>query len=119
MSEVISEEKATKKATAPKKKNVLKKLDPDSAKALQVLKDKANKKVFGRKVRDSEILALGLSLITTDHIQQLQNQTLSEKDRLHIAHEEYQRANGKISLDQFIGKLLAGEFRAQHKEIKN
>lgn len=119
MSEVVQEEKLTKKAATQKKKAVLKKLDSETAKILQMLKDKANKKSFGRKVRDSEILALGLSLLNSDHIQQLQSQTLSEKDRLHIAHEEYQKANGKISLDHFIGKLLNGEFLAQHKETKN
>lgn len=102
-----------------KRITVLKKLDADAAKLLQALKDKTNKKSFGRKVKDSEIIGLGLTLITSEHIHQLQNQTLSEKDRLHMAHEEFQRANGKISLDQFIGKLLNGEFRAQHKEGKN
>ncbi|MFM6928682.1 MAG: hypothetical protein ACKOX6_09465 [Bdellovibrio sp.] len=102
-----------------KRVTVLKKLDVDAAKLLQTLKDKTNKKSFGRKVKDSEIIGLGLTLITSEHIQQLQSQTLSEKDRLHMAHEEFQRANGKISLDQFIGKLLNGEFRAQQKENKN
>lgn len=118
MSEIGQEEKTSKKAVTPKRKTVLKKLDPDAAKVLQVLKDRANKKSFGRKVRDSEILSLGLSLLNAGHIQQLQNQTLSEKDRLHMAHEEYQKANGKVSMDQFIGKLLNGELLAQHKENK-
>jgi len=109
MSEVTQEEKAAKKAAAPKKKTVLKKLDPEAAKLLQSLKDKANKKTFGRKVRDSEIISLGLSLVSNEHVQSLQNQTLSEKDRLHMAHEDFQKTNGKISLDHFIGKLLRNE----------
>ncbi len=90
----------------------LKNYDADAAKLLQALKDKANKKTFGRKVRDSEVISLGLSLISVDHIQNLQNQTLSEKDRLHMAHDEYQKINGKITMDQFIGKLLKGEVSA-------
>lgn len=110
MTESSQEEKAQKKSPgAPKKKTVLKKLDTDAAKVLQSLKDRANKKSFGRKVRDSEIIGLGLSLVSAEHIQHLQNQTLSEKDRLHLAHEEYQKANGKLTLDQFIGKLIRGE----------
>lgn len=99
-----------KKSLATSKKGlVMKKLDPDSAKLLQQLKDRANKKTHGRKVRDSEILALAIKQITAEHIQSLQEATLSERDRLQIAHEEFQRVNGKISIDQFIGKLLRGE----------
>lgn len=108
------EKTSEKKSPQPKRKNVLKKLDSDAAKLLQALKDKANKKTFGRKVRDSEVIVLGLSLISADHIQNLQNQTLTEKDRLYMAHEEYQKANGKITMDQFIGKLLKGEVSARN-----
>lgn len=106
MEETKSESmKADKKATI-KRKNVLKKLDPETAKLLQTLKDKANKKSYGRKVADSAILAKALSLVDTNHIQELQELSLSEKDKLHIAHETFQKQNGKISLDQFIGRLL-------------
>lgn len=117
-SKAADAKKAIKK-DPPKRVTVLKKLDAESAKLLQSIKDKANKKPFGRKVKDAEIIGLGLSLINTESIQHLQNQTLSEKDRLQMAHEEYQKANGKISMDQFIGKLLNGEFLAQQKESKN
>lgn len=113
MEEQKSVEKTSeKRVSQAKRKNVLKKLDADTAKLLQALKDKANRKTFGRKVRDTEVIGLGLSLISADHIQNLQNQTLSEKDRLHMAHEEYQKTNGKITMDQFIGKLLKGEVSA-------
>ncbi|MBV2169883.1 MAG: hypothetical protein KUL82_14350 [Bdellovibrio sp.] len=108
----IVEKTSEKKVSQIKRKNVLKKLDADTAKLLQALKDKANKKTFGRKVRDSEVIGLGLSLIGAEDIQNLQNKTLSEKDRLHMAHEEYQKTNGKITMDQFIGKLLKGEVSA-------
>ena len=88
---------------------ILKKLDADTAKLLGQLKDKTNKKVFGRKVRDSEIIAIALKQITSEHIRFLQEETYSQKDRLALAHEEYQKDHGKLSLDQFIGKLLKGE----------
>ena len=102
-------DKTSDKKTALKKKNVLKKLDLETAKLLQSLKDKANKKTYGRKIRDSEILAKALMLVDHNHLSELQQETLSEKDRLHMAHENFQKANGKITLDQFIGKLLKGE----------
>ncbi len=93
------------------KKSGLKKLDPSTAAALQKLNEKANKKTYGRKIRDNEIIALALSLMQPEHLAKLQEQSLSEKDRLSIAHEEYQKNHGKLTLDQFIGKLIRGEIQ--------
>lgn len=90
-------------------KPVLKKLEPEAMRKLSALREKANKKEYGRKVRDSEILSLALSLVEQAHLEALQETTYSESDRLKIAHQEYQKANGKITLDQFIGKLLKGQ----------
>lgn len=98
----------TKKSVV-KKKQVLKKLDPETSRLLQAIKDKINKKAFGRKIKDYEIIAKGISLISADDIQELQERTYSEKDRLGLAHDSYQKLNGKIGLDVFIGKLLRGE----------
>lgn len=106
--EVQSEPKTTRKM-GTKRQTFLKKIDGDTAKQLSTLKDRANKKSHGRKVRDSELIALGLSLIETQHLASLQEATYSETDRLAIAHDEYQKANGKLSLDQFIGRLIRGE----------
>lgn len=102
-----------KSSTAVKRKNVLKKLDLDSAKLLATLKEKANKKSYGRKIKDGEIISKALGLIETKHLAELQQETLSEKDRLYMAHEEFVKQNGKISLDQFIGRLLKGEIKTQ------
>ena len=98
-----------KNSKAQKLKPVLKKLDPAAGKILSSLSEKANKKDRGRKIRDSEILALGLRLIKDEHIKQLQQESLSEKARLAEAHEKYQKAHGRLTMDQFIGKLLKGE----------
>lgn len=107
-----NDKKAVKKETS-KKTSVLKKLDVDAAKTLASLKERVNKKSYGRSVRDSEILHMGLKLIEAQHINELQEATYSEKDRLGLAHEEYQKTNGKLSLEQFIGKLLKGEIKPQ------
>jgi multidrug resistance efflux pump len=103
-----------KEVTEPKEKPLkkgpsLKKLDPETAKLLASLREKANKKELGRKVKDSELLHLGLTLITPNHIETLQQATYSEQDHLALAHNEYQRVNGKLTLNQFLGKLLRGE----------
>lgn len=111
-------EKTSKdKSSPPKRKTTLKKLDQDTTKVLQQLKERANKKSFGRKVRDGEIIAVALSLVTTEHLQKLQESTYSEKDRLHLAHEEYVKANGRITLDQFIGLLIRGEISSQKRNL--
>ncbi len=116
MNQINQEEKGSEKKSTIKKKNVLKKLDLESVKLLASLKDKANKKAYGRKVRDSEVIAKGLSLIEQQHLVELQEITLSEKDRLYMAHEEYSKQNGKVSLDQFIGRLLKGEINISGNE---
>lgn len=107
-----SDKASDKKAQAAKKKSVIKKLDPEAAKLLATLKERANKKTHGRMIRDAEILAKALSLIEAKHLQELQDASLNEKDRLHMAHEEFIKQHGKITLDQFIGRLLKGEIRA-------
>ncbi len=109
--ENVSTDKALKKKDPIKRQSILKKLDPETAKALQSLKDKANKKSFGRKVRDCEIIQVALKQVSPEHIKELQEATLSEKDRLALAHEEYQKQHGKTTMDQFIGKLLKGEIK--------
>lgn len=105
----VSVQKSKVEKPVKEKIKFLKKLDPETAKLLSSLKEKANRKSYGRKVTDSELLAVGLSLVKPEHLKLLQDKTLSEQDRLKIAHEEFQKKNGKLSLDQFIGKLLRGE----------
>lgn len=108
----MSEETEVKK---PEKKVAmkvqLKKLDQETAKLLAQLKDKVNKKSFGRKVKDSEIIRVAIQLVGASEIEKLQESTYSEQDRLRMVHEKYQKQNGKISLDQFIGKLMRGEIQ--------
>lgn len=106
------------KKVKTEKTSVLKKLDPETGKILKQLKDKINKKSFGRSIRDTEIISLSLGLISSEHIQKLQESTLSEKDRLHIAHEDYVKENGKITLDQFIGLLIRGQISQTNKTLE-
>lgn len=82
---------------------------------LNQIKDRANKKTIGRKIKDGEIIGLALKLISADQIKELQELTYSEKDRLALAHEEYQKKNGKLTIEQFISKLLDGEISMKNK----
>ena len=87
----------------------------ESFKLLNQIKDRANKKTIGRKIKDGEIIGLALKLISADQIKELQELTYSEKDRLALAHEEYQKKNGKLTIEQFISKLLDGEISMKNK----
>lgn len=63
-------------------------------------------------IRDSEIINLGLKQLSQDHLLLLQEATLTGKDRLAIAHENYQKTHGKITLDQFIAKLVPCDIKS-------
>lgn len=69
---------------------------------------KANKKDFGRKVRADDLIALALSFVRAEHIEQLQDATLSNADRLERRYKEFVAKHGNVSKDIFLGKLLAG-----------
>ena len=105
-------EKQKPKKDEAKRTMILKKIDPETAKLLNQLKEKANKKSYGRKVRDGEIIALALKQLEAGHLHELQQATLSQKDKLHMAHEEFCKHHGKVTLDQFIGRLLKGEIKS-------
>lgn len=111
--ETVKDLKAPVEAPSKKAKGqskvVVRKFDAETYKVLASLKERTNKKQFGRKVKELEIIKLGLELIGESHIKDLQAATLSEQDKLMIAHADYSRTHGKISLDQFIGKLLKGQ----------
>lgn len=97
---------------------VLKKLDPDTGRTLKLLKEKINKKSYGRSIRDTEIISLALTLVSAEHIQKLQDSTLNEQDHLRIAHEDYVKVNGKITLNQFIGLLIRGQLGQKNKNLE-
>lgn len=94
------------------KSGQMKKLSLESSKLLTALRDRANKKSFGRKVKESEILDVAIKLVTSEHLKELQDATYSAQDRLKMRHEDYQRTNGKISFDAYIAKWMSGELNA-------
>lgn len=67
---------------------------------------KANKKSYGRKVRADQLLSLLLTFIRPEHIQQLQQGSLSNSDRLEMRYREHVKKFGPTSKDEFLGLLL-------------
>ncbi|HEX7676320.1 MAG TPA: hypothetical protein VF412_19250 [Bdellovibrio sp.] len=70
---------------------------------------KINKKSFGRKVRVDQILNLLLDLLKQEHIQKLQDGSLSNADRIEMSYRDYIKKNGNVSKDEFLGILLKQE----------
>lgn len=69
------------------------------------LLDKINKKQFGKKIKASQVIAVAIKLIEEKHIQELQQSSYSNADKIEMQYREYVRQNGAISKDQYLGKL--------------
>lgn len=103
--------KESKQADKSKSKptEVFRKIDGQSLKLLNSLRERANKKNYGKTIKDSELIGLGLSLITDVMIKDLQEKSLSNRDRLNLWHEQYCKKSEKISFDQFLGQIMQSE----------
>lgn len=108
-SDTSSKRPQQQKKVTKEKTSLVKKLDQDTAKLLGQIKDKVNRKDFGRKIRDNEIIAQSLRLITSDHIKSLQENSYTGLDRIKMLHDDYQKKHGKITYEQFLLKMYHGE----------
>lgn len=98
-------------------------LKPSNSAALRVKKEtrkrvlaeiqKANKKEYGKRIRVDQIVALAMSLIRPEHIQRLQENSLSHADRLDRDYRAYVAKHGPISKDDYLGKRLTGDVATQ------
>lgn len=74
-----------------------------------------NKKDYGRTVRAEDYLAVAVSLITSQHIQQMQENSLCNADRLDRDYRLYVSEFGQITKDEYLGKRLSGEIGSSNK----
>lgn len=74
--------------------------------------ERVNKKDFGRRVRAEDYLSLALSLVTTAHLDELKERTLSNADRLERDYRVFISKHGHLSKDDYLGKRLSGEIQA-------
>jgi hypothetical protein len=65
-----------------------------------------NKKEHGKSVTPEQYIALAISLLSSSHVEQLKEQSLSNKDRLETEFKKYCSEHGKVTMDEFIGILL-------------
>lgn len=71
---------------------------------------KANSKNFGKRIKVDELLQIGLSLITEDHIKSLQENSLSFEDRKENLRQVYIKEHGNISKDEFTGFMMKPDY---------
>lgn len=70
----------------------------------------ANKKRIGRKVKVDQLLNIALNLVTEQHLQSLQEQSLTNEDRKELLRQKYIETRGNISRDEFTGFMMSADF---------
>jgi hypothetical protein len=109
----------TVKKSAPtlKKKKVctVLRLSEDSTEILKKLKDKANKKEIGKRIRSEPIVKLGLSLIEPRHLESLQQSSVSNEDRVKALLRTQVEKKKSMTRDEFWGLLLAGKLQSDER----
>ena len=99
-----------KKVVIPKKFAATSlRVKPETRKRVLTELAKLNKKTFGRKVRVDQLLTLLITLIKPEHIQKLQDESLSNSDRIEMKYREHIKQFGPISKDEYLGLLLTKE----------
>ena len=73
------------------------------------LLERINKKDIGRKVRSDELVLMALSLVESEHIKQLRENSLTNADRFELAYRRYSAKNKSISKDTYLGLVMAGK----------
>jgi hypothetical protein len=83
----------------------------ETQKKIEKLLYSANKKNLGRRVKIDQLLCLALSLVTSDHITTLQDQSLTNEDRKEQLRQRYIAIHGPTSKDEFLGLMLSPQFQ--------
>jgi len=107
----MEQTEALKRKTPPKKKVQTEgiRVHRNTKKAIYSDLAKINKKDFGRKVRVDAYIKLAISKLTQDDFKKLQDDSLTQADRLEMQYREYVKRHGQVTKDQFLGIVLDGK----------
>jgi len=109
--------KTNEKNRALKANETYRKVEGQALKALNSFREKVNKKSYGRTVKDTEIIAFAITLLSDDHIKGLQESSLTSQDRVKLSHEEYCKTHGKISFDDYLWLVVRGEIKTEKQKM--
>lgn len=70
---------------------------------------RANKQKLGRKVKTDDLICFSLGLLTDEHLDQICNKTLTNKDRLELLFRRVAKARKGLTRDEFFGLLIDGK----------
>ena len=76
---------------------------------LELLLRQANKNRPGKKVKGDDLVLFALNLITEQHLAEICNKSLSNKDRLELLFLKLTKERRCSSRDEFFGLLLEGK----------
>lgn len=83
----------------------------ESKKAAKAWLEKANKKDFGRTVKFDELFDLAIGLVTSEHIELLQDRSMTNEDHKENLRQKYVALIGPISKDGFTGFMMTPQFQ--------
>jgi hypothetical protein len=97
------------KSTKPKLKvsTVALRVKRETKRLLQAELTKINKKTYGRNVRVDALIIRMLGYLSEADTLFLQEESLTNADRLEKEYQNYLKSNPKTSKDEFIGMLLS------------
>lgn len=70
---------------------------------------RANKQRVGRKIKPDDVICFSLDLLEDNHVDQICNKSLTNKDRMEMLYTKVSREKRGISRDEFFGLLLDGK----------
>jgi hypothetical protein len=106
-------------STSTKLRSAPVRLHASTKEKIDSLLDRANNKSFGRKVKVNDIIDMSIDLISDRHLKSLQENSLSNGDRLEMLLKSVSDANPSMSKDELIGLLLQGELKPTNSKRKS
>lgn len=94
-------EKSNKNVNKTDAKSFTVRISGETKKVAEDFLKLANKKIYGRKVRLSELLEFAVKLVGEDHVRLLQERSLSSDDRKELMRQKYIKTRGPISKVEF------------------
>jgi hypothetical protein len=76
---------------------------------LEQLLKQANKDRLVRKIRADDLIWCGLNLINDNHIAEICDSSLSNKDRMEVLFQQFSKERRGATREEFLGMLLEGK----------
>lgn len=89
-----------------------------TGRAVKQVLDQINKKDFGKRVGADALIARIMTRLTQSDISELQEGSLTHKNRFDREYVRYVSQHGKISRDEYLGLVMSGKIAASGETKK-